>query len=157
MSEKQTDDDYAISPASMGPLELAVYRRDFKASLAYQRHVAAVTARRELEAAAKAAQEQVMKAAGARGGPTAAKTSRGSLDRLRNSPRFSVDDDDDVESREAGYWYLSIPDARALRELLSLWDRFTRREAISGYQEQIVSLLWTRPVQLSLHIAKLSL
>jgi cell division protease FtsH len=97
MSEKQTDDDYAISPASMGPLELAVYRRDFKASLAYQRHVAAVTARRELEAAAKAAQEQVMKVAGARGGPTAAKASRGSLDRLRNSPRFSDDDDDDVE------------------------------------------------------------
>jgi cell division protease FtsH len=97
MSEKQTDDDYAISPASMGPLELAVYRRDFKASLAYHRHVAAVTAHRELEAAAKAAQEQVMKAAGARGGPTTAKTSRGSLDRLRNSPRFSDDDDDDVE------------------------------------------------------------
>jgi hypothetical protein len=29
--------------------------------------------------------------------------------------------------------------------------------AIAGYQEQIVSLLWTRPVQLSLHLAKLSL
>jgi cell division protease FtsH len=97
MSEKRTDDDYAISSASMGPLELAVYRRDFKASLAYQRHVAAVTARRELEAAAKAAQEQVMKAAGARGGPTAANTTRGSLDRLRNSPRFGDSEDDDVE------------------------------------------------------------
>jgi cell division protease FtsH len=97
MSEKRTDDDYANSSASMGPLELAVYRRDFKASLAYQRHVAAVTAHRELEAAAKAAQEQVMKAAGARGGSTAAKTTRGSLDRLRNSPRFGDSEDDDVE------------------------------------------------------------
>jgi hypothetical protein len=32
-----------------------------------------------------------------------------------------------------------------------------RRLAIAGYHEPIVSLLWTRPVQLSLHIAKLSL
>ena len=32
-----------------------------------------------------------------------------------------------------------------------------RRLAIAGYHEPIVSLLWTRPVQLSLHLAKVSL
>jgi hypothetical protein len=32
-----------------------------------------------------------------------------------------------------------------------------RRQVIAGYQDQIVSLLWTKPVQLSLHFAKLSL
>jgi hypothetical protein len=32
-----------------------------------------------------------------------------------------------------------------------------RRHLVSaGYHEPIVSLLWTRPVQLSLHLAKLS-
>jgi hypothetical protein len=30
------------------------------------------------------------------------------------------------------------------------------RLAAAGYHEPIVSLLWTRPVQLSLHLAKLS-
>jgi hypothetical protein len=29
--------------------------------------------------------------------------------------------------------------------------------ALAGYQDHLVSLLWTKPVQLSLHIAKLSL
>ena len=31
-----------------------------------------------------------------------------------------------------------------------------RRLASAGYHEPIVSLLWTKPVQLSLHLAKLS-
>jgi len=47
----------------MGPLELAVYKSDWAASRAYHRHVAAVAARRELEAAAQAAQDLIMKAA----------------------------------------------------------------------------------------------
>jgi hypothetical protein len=34
--------------------------------------------------------------------------------------------------------------------------RIGRRLASAGYHEPIVSLLWTRPVQLSLHLAKLS-
>jgi hypothetical protein len=34
--------------------------------------------------------------------------------------------------------------------------RMRRRLASAGYHEPIVSLLWTRPVQLSLHLAKLS-
>jgi hypothetical protein len=32
-----------------------------------------------------------------------------------------------------------------------------RRLATAGYHEPIVSLLWTRPVLLSLHLAKVSL
>jgi hypothetical protein len=32
-----------------------------------------------------------------------------------------------------------------------------RKSPIVGYQDQIVSLLWTKPVQLSLHFAKVSL
>jgi hypothetical protein len=35
--------------------------------------------------------------------------------------------------------------------------RTRRRLATAGYHEPIVSLLWTRPVQLSLHLAKVSL
>ena len=31
------------------------------------------------------------------------------------------------------------------------------RQVITGYQDQIVTLLWTKPVQLSLHLAKVSL
>jgi hypothetical protein len=35
--------------------------------------------------------------------------------------------------------------------------RMRRRLATAGYHEPIVSLLWTRPVLLSLHLAKVSL
>ena len=48
----------------MGPLELAVYKSDWKSSQVYRRHVEDVAARRELEAAAQAAQDQILKAAG---------------------------------------------------------------------------------------------
>ena len=44
-----------LNAATMGPLESAVYKSDWTASRAYLRHVADVAARRELEAAAKAA------------------------------------------------------------------------------------------------------
>ena len=47
----------------MGPLELAVYKSDWKSSQVYRRHVEDVAARRELEAAAQAAQDQILKAA----------------------------------------------------------------------------------------------
>jgi len=97
MSEKPTADGGSNSTVVMGPLELAVYSKDFKASLAYHRHVTAVAARRELEAAAKAAQEEIMKAANGRGGVPAAKAARSPLDRLRNSSKFDDAEDDDVE------------------------------------------------------------
>jgi cell division protease FtsH len=57
-----------LDNARMGPLEFAVYRSDWMASRAYLRHLADVAARRELEAAAKAAQDQIMKAAGVKPG-----------------------------------------------------------------------------------------
>jgi len=109
MSDKPAADGRMTT--AMGPLELAVYRRDFKASLAYHRHVASVAARRELEAAAKAAQEEIMKGANARGGVAAAKAPRGS-DRLRGSPTI---DDDDVERHVEA----STPGRAAARLLLA--------------------------------------
>src|ERR1700730_14292694 len=48
----------------MGPLELAAYKSDWKASRAYLRHIEEVASRRGLEVAAQAAQEEIMKSAG---------------------------------------------------------------------------------------------
>jgi len=40
--------------------------------------------------------------------------------------------------------------------IIELGSTAGRRLASAGYHEPFVSLLWTRPVQLSLHLAKLS-
>jgi hypothetical protein len=48
----------------MGPLELAVYKSDWKSSLEYLRHVEDTAARRELEAVAQVAQDHIAKAVG---------------------------------------------------------------------------------------------
>jgi hypothetical protein len=48
----------------LGPLEMATYKADWKASHSYRRHVEEIALRRKLEAAARAAQDQIMKAAG---------------------------------------------------------------------------------------------
>jgi cell division protease FtsH len=119
MSDKPAADNGSDAEVMMGRQELAVYRRDFKASLAYHRHVAAVAARRELEAAAKAAQEEIMKAASGRGGVAAAKAARGSLDRLRNSSAFGEGEDDVERHVEA-----PTPGRAAARLLLArLFDQ----------------------------------
>jgi cell division protease FtsH len=92
----------ALSSAPIGPLEFAVYKADWMASRAYLRHVADVAARRELEAAAKAAQDQIMKAAGVKPDrPSDAspyKPARRPSSRLR-SPHAD-DDYDDAPERD---------------------------------------------------------
>jgi ATP-dependent Zn protease len=55
--------DATDRPAAMGPLELSVYRKSWIGSRHYRRHVRAMTAKREAEAAAKAAHEQAVRAA----------------------------------------------------------------------------------------------
>ncbi|MBR1133284.1 AAA family ATPase [Bradyrhizobium iriomotense] len=48
----------------MGPLELVTYKAGWKAARGYRRHVDEIAMRRKLEAAAREAQDQIMKAAG---------------------------------------------------------------------------------------------
>jgi cell division protease FtsH len=94
----------------MGPLELAAYKSDWKASRAYLRHVEEVASRRELEAAAQAAQEEIMKSAGTKraraAGDGAGKTSRRGFAALRKSIPDNVEDDGvperDVEAPTPG-------------------------------------------------------
>jgi hypothetical protein len=86
----------------MGPLEFAVYKADWMASRIYLRHIADVAARRELEAAAKAAQDQIMKAAGRKpdrsGDASSFKSARRGSSGLR-SP-LPADDDDAPDSNK---------------------------------------------------------
>jgi cell division protease FtsH len=66
--ENFVDISTAAPADRMGSLELAVYKSDWMSSRVYLRHVADVAARRQLEAAAQAAQDQIMKAAGVKPG-----------------------------------------------------------------------------------------
>jgi cell division protease FtsH len=94
----------------MGPLELAAYKSDWKASRAYLRHVDEVASRRELEAAAQAAQEEIMKSAGTKrartAGDGAGKTARRGFADLRKSLPDNDEDDSaperDVEAPTPG-------------------------------------------------------
>jgi AAA+ superfamily predicted ATPase len=85
----------------MGPLELAVYKADWMVSRRYLRHVADVAMQRELEAAAKAAQDEILKTAGKRFDRAAA------ADQAAHKPksgfaalRRAVPDMDDDEERD---------------------------------------------------------
>jgi cell division protease FtsH len=99
--ETDLKDDLASTSSvpRMGPLEFAVYKADWMASRIYLRHIAGVAARRELEAAAKAAQDQIMKAAGRKpdrsGDASSFKSARRGSSGLR-SP-LPADDDDAPE------------------------------------------------------------
>ncbi len=108
----------------MGPLELAAYKSDWKASRAYLRHVEEVASRRELEAAAQAAQEEIMKSAGTKraraAGDGAGKTSRSGFAALRKSIPDN-DEDDGVPERDVE---APTPGRVAARLLLArLFDR----------------------------------
>jgi cell division protease FtsH len=103
MSDRATTPESGVTgsrPSShaMGPLELAVYKIDWLTSRIYHRHVADVAARRELEAADRAAQDQVMKAAGMKPERTA-DASRKPSRRGPSALRASVgrDDEDQAE------------------------------------------------------------
>jgi ATP-dependent Zn protease len=100
MSETASRDGIDGGGARMGPLELAVYRKDWKSSRTYRRHAAAVAARRELEAAVKAAQDEIMKAGGVRGAASAAKSTRSSFDRMRATTAMAHDHDDEAVERD---------------------------------------------------------
>lgn len=89
-----------LNVATMGPLESAVYKSDWTASRAYLRHVADVAARRELEAAAKAAQDQVMKAAKIKPDRSGDASSHKSARRDSPGLRSQLPDDDDAPERD---------------------------------------------------------
>jgi cell division protease FtsH len=91
----------ALSPDCMGPLELAVYRTDWMASRAYLRHVADIAERREIEAAAQAAQDQIMKAAGRKPDRSADQATHKSVRRGQPSwPSPLPSDDEDASGRD---------------------------------------------------------
>jgi cell division protease FtsH len=91
----------ASTAGRMGPLELAIYKSDWKSSRVYRRHVEDVAARRELEAAAQAAQDQILKAAGMKAdrseGAGARKPARRGLAAHHNSIPDSDGDDQTAE------------------------------------------------------------
>ena len=106
----------------MGPLEFAAYKADWKVSRAYLRHVKEVALRRELDAVAQAAQEQIMKSAGMKrprsAGADAGKTPGRGFAALRKS---IPDNDDDAPERDVE---ASTPGRVAARLLLArLFDR----------------------------------
>jgi len=107
----------------MGPLEFLAYKADWKASRAYLRHVEEVASRRELEAAAQAAQEEIMKSAGTKrprsAGADAGKTPGRGFAALRKS----IPDNDEEGAPEHDV-EASTPGRVAARLLLArLFDR----------------------------------
>jgi cell division protease FtsH len=111
----------ALSAVPMGPLEFAVYKADWMASRAYLRHVADVAARRELEAAAKAAQDQIMKAAGVKPDRSGDASSHQSTRTDSSGRRSALPDDDDAPERDVP---APTPGRVAARLLLArLFDR----------------------------------
>jgi ATP-dependent Zn protease len=115
-------EDSRLSSRSMGPLELGVYKNDWLTSRIYHRHVAELATRRELKAAAQAAQDQIMKAAGMkpeRAADASRKPSRRGLSPLRESVDI---DDKDRDERDID---APTPGRVAARLLLArLFDRF---------------------------------
>jgi cell division protease FtsH len=112
-----------VSSNPMGPLEFAAYKADWKASRAYLRHVEEVALRRELDAVAQAAQEEIMKSAGMKrprsAGADAGKTPGRGFAALRKS--ISDNDDEDAQERDVE---ASTPGRVAARLLLArLFDR----------------------------------
>ena len=110
----------------IGPLELATYKVAWKAACGYRRHVDEIAMRRKLEAAAREAQDQIMKAAGveksARTVEGAAGTGpRRGLAALRKSLADRDDDDDAQPERDVE---APTPGRIAARLLLArLFDR----------------------------------
>jgi cell division protease FtsH len=106
MNKIVTDLKHGVADASsappMGPLELAVYKSDWMASRVYLRHVGDVAARRELEAAAKAAQDQIMKAAGVKPDRPSDTSSYKPARRPSSRPRspLAADVDDNAPERD---------------------------------------------------------
>lgn len=109
-------------PHAMGPLELAVYKNDWLTSRIYHRHVADVATLRELEAAAQAAQNKIMRTTGVnpeRAADASRKPSRLGYPALRAS--MGRGEGDDAAERNIG---APTPGRVAARLLLArLFDR----------------------------------
>jgi cell division protease FtsH len=109
------------SSNQMGPLELAAYQSDWKASQAYHRHVEHVASRRELEARAGAGQDEIINISGRKANRAAvAGVDQGRGFAALRAPISDIDDEDaperDVEA--------STPGRVAARLLLArLFDR----------------------------------
>jgi cell division protease FtsH len=110
------------SATPMGPLELAVYKADWKASVSYLHHVEEVASRRELEAAAQAAQDEIMKSAGMkRARSVGADIGKNSVRGLAALRKSIADNDDDAPGGEVE---APTPGRIAARLLLArLFDR----------------------------------
>jgi ATP-dependent Zn protease len=121
----RSENAVATVPAAggVGPLELAVYKSDWMSSRAYRRHLADVAARRDLDKAARAAQDQLAQAAGGtfdRSEEIGNPQPRRGLAALRNSIP-AVEDGNDAAEREAE---APTPGRIAARLLLArLFDR----------------------------------
>jgi len=83
----------AAATAALGPLESAVYRSDWRASLKYRDHVAVVSARREHELMVKQLQEQAM-AAVAKSSAAGKTGARSSFAALRRRAAEDIEDED---------------------------------------------------------------
>jgi cell division protease FtsH len=91
----------APAPAALGPLESAVYRSDWRASLKYRDHAAVMSARREHELMVQQLQEEAM-AAVAKSSAAAGKTrARSSFATLRKRAAEDIEDEDIDTGRSA--------------------------------------------------------
>jgi cell division protease FtsH len=90
----------ASTPALLGPLEYAVYRSDWRASLKYRDHVAVMSARREHELMVQQLQEQAM-AAVAKSSATSKTVARSSFAALRRRAAEDIEDEDIDTGRSA--------------------------------------------------------
>jgi cell division protease FtsH len=83
----------AAATAGLGPLEFAVYRNDWRASLKYRDHVAVMSARREHELMVQQLQEQAM-AAVAKSSAAGKTAARSSFAALRRRAAEDIEDED---------------------------------------------------------------
>jgi cell division protease FtsH len=90
----------AAATATLGPLESAVYRNDWRASLKYRDHVAVMSARREQELMVQQLQEQAM-AAVAKSSATSKTVTRSSFAALRRRAAEDIEDEDIDTGRPA--------------------------------------------------------
>lgn len=90
----------AAAPAALGPLESAVYRNDWRASLKYRDHVAVMAARREHELMVQQLQEQAV-AAVAKSSAAGKPGARSSFAALRRRAAEDIEDEDIDTGRSA--------------------------------------------------------
>lgn len=83
----------AGAPADFGPLESAVYRNDWRASLSYRGHAAVMSARREQELMVQQLQDQAMSAVAA-SSPAGRTAARSSFAALRRRAAEDIEDED---------------------------------------------------------------